>query len=162
MWVVNGPLGPDYPMPEESVPGAIGSTYPLPESSTLTIGMPSDQGAASAGSSTLGLETPSLEIPQVETSVETFALELPSVLEAGKDTSEPGARPPREKLLPEHRNRSVPRTMNRNQGLPPWNPVPDPKGDWQAKLAYAMYALARFYTTLDQIGADEIFFGEEW
>ncbi|MEO0249402.1 MAG: RHS repeat-associated core domain-containing protein [candidate division WOR-3 bacterium] len=37
-WVINGPLGPDYPLPEEFDPAnPFGATYPLPESSTLSI-----------------------------------------------------------------------------------------------------------------------------
>jgi RHS repeat-associated protein len=37
LWVINGPLGPDYPLPEEFNPDSLNATYPLPESSTLLI-----------------------------------------------------------------------------------------------------------------------------
>jgi RHS repeat-associated protein len=38
MWVMNGPLGPDYPLSEEFDPAnPFGATYVLPEASTLTL-----------------------------------------------------------------------------------------------------------------------------
>jgi RHS repeat-associated protein len=122
-WVLVGPLGPDHPLPEEHDPERIGATYPLPESSTLSLESTTNQANAGMKASTL-----ELELPTLETSTDTYGLELPTALEArGKDTPPRGSRGPRERLLPEHRSepgRILPPRYEppRDPGPPKWPP----------------------------------------
>jgi len=149
MWVINGPLGPSYPLPEESIPGTIGATYPLPEGSTLSL--TTGQAGTTGEFGALGLEMPSLEIPQLETSAETYGLELPTVLEAGKNT--PVGRPWEKR--PRHQSEPLPKTLNTQPEPPP--PVGPPKGppeDLAELLVWIMYYGARLAAQADKVLPD--------
>jgi hypothetical protein len=139
MWVMNGPLGPDYPLPEEFVPGAIGATYPLPAGSTLTTEMTEGQAAIATESSTLGLDIPDLES---QASVETYALEFPTVLEAGKNTPVHGD-PWRRRKLPDHNSKPVKTQPFQQEPPSSFGPPKWPPDDWKDTVVMLMYILSQ-------------------
>ena len=139
-WVINGPLGPSYPLPEEFNPDRpFGTTYPLPEGSTTTIDLVTDQATSGAEGTAYPPETPSLEIPDLQASAETRGLELPTTLEAGKNAPMPGE-PWRRRPLPEHRAKPGRPLPPRIDPPPEIGPPKWPPGNAAEFVAWVMYA----------------------